>query len=88
MQLSSFGLLSTVFACLSLVSACGGGAADTAPTEGSTSAAQSVDSTEVSAADVAPDAVALAAAPFAGSPAAGASFVVVQRAGGANFFWV
>ena len=95
MQLSSFRLLGAVLTCALWLSACGGGgggagAADTAPTEGPTSTPQSAASTEPSPADVAPDvaphSVALAAASLAGSPAAGASFVVVQRPGGANLY--
>lgn len=86
MQLSSYGLSSMVLACVSSLSACGGGAADTSPTQGTTSTALSVESSETSTTDLAPDTVALAAAPWTGRPAAGASFVVVQRPGGANLY--
>ena len=86
MQLSLFGLVSPAFACAFLLSACGGGADNTASTEGPTSTALSVGFSDTSAADRAPDSVAPAAASAAGGPAAGASFVVAQRAGGANLY--
>ena len=96
MQLFSRRLVGTVLGCLTLLSACGGGAPDTAPTEGPASAAPDAGATEYSPVDAVPDvipdvvpevvrdSVALAAAAVA--PATGASFVVVQRPGGANLY--